>query len=116
MQKSDQPELSNGKAEAGAVEPMPNRRDHDRHEQQIEKPETRLAFAANDRPKGNADNDEIESALRGERKQFAQGNVSLPESEPQQERCHHRNANYIADQQRRKNLHNISNVELPDRE
>ncbi len=100
VEEPDKAELGDGKTEAGAVEPMTDRGDYDRHEEQIEEPETMQAFAAADRPKGGTDNDQIENAFRGDRKQPAQIDASLSKDKPQQERGHDCNADRVADQQR----------------
>jgi hypothetical protein len=46
------------------------RRDDDRHEQEVEQPETIRALAAADRPQGDADDDQVESAFGSERKRL----------------------------------------------
>ena len=68
VKKSDEAELGGGQAEAGAVETMTDRRDDDRYEQEVEQPETVQVLAAADRPEGDADDDQVESAFRNNRK------------------------------------------------
>ena len=71
VKQSDEAELGGGQAEAGAVETMTDRRHDHRYEQEVERSETIQVLAAAIRTEGDADDDQVESAFRNNRKHLA---------------------------------------------
>ena len=100
VQQADKAELGEGETEAGAVEPVADRRHHHRQEEQIEQLEAAFVFGQADEPQEQQHDRDIERDLGRKRAQGLQRHLWNVEDEAQHQRRHHRDADRVADQQR----------------
>ncbi len=112
VQEPDQAELGEGEAEARAVEPVTDRRHHDRQEEQIEQLEAALALGQADEPQEQQHDRDVERDLRRERPQRLKRYVRDVEDEAQDQRRHHRDADRVADEQRSRCHEHVGEAEL----
>ena len=114
VQESHQAKLGGGEGHAGAVEAAPQGRGHDRQEQQVEQLVTATAVAGENDEQRHHDHAGEQQRFRNEGRDLQGIEMVAVNDETQQQRCHHRDADDVADDQRHRRVPHVGPIESAD--